>query len=95
MNHRFLASSRALAILSVVVWLAPVRVAAQAMTAAADESTPPHTWWGDPDLQGVWSHGTATPLQRSKEHAGREFLTDKEVAAVNESAKTFASAEPI
>ena len=95
MSHRFLASSRALVILSVVVWLAPVPVAAQAVTAAVDEATPHRTSWGDQDLQGVWSHGTATPLQRSEEHAGREFLTDEEMAAVNESAKTFASAEPI
>ena len=41
----------------------------------------------------MWSHGTATPLQRSEEHAGREFLTDEEVAAVNENARTFAGSE--
>ena len=81
MSYRFLASSHALAILSVVVWLAPVPVAAQAVTAAADDSMAPRTSWGDPDLQGVWSHGTVTPLERPEEHAGREFLTDEEVAA--------------
>ena len=93
MSYRFLAASHALAILSVVVWLAPVPVAAQAVTAAADDSTAPRTSWGDPDLQGVWNHGTVTPLERPKEYAGREFLTDEEVAAANESAKTFASSE--
>ena len=93
MSYRFLASSHALAILSVVVWLAPVPVAAQAVTAAAEDSTAPRTSWGDPDLQGVWSHGTVTPLERPEEHAWREFLTDAEVAAANESAKTFASSE--
>ena len=41
----------------------------------------------------MWSHGTATPLQRSEEHTGREFLTDEEVAAVNENARTFAGSE--
>ena len=43
MSHRFLTSLGAMAISSVVVWLAPVPVAVQAVTAAADESTPPRT----------------------------------------------------
>ena len=47
MSYRFLASSHALAILSIVVWLAPVPVAAQTVTAAADDSTALRTSWGD------------------------------------------------
>ena len=45
--------------------------------------TQPKTPWGEPDLQGVWGgrHLTVTPLERPKEYAGREFLTDEEVAA--------------
>ena len=39
------------------------------------------TGWGDPDLQGKWSVAeTGTPMERPKEFANREFLTDKEVA---------------
>src|SRR5262245_33766122 len=39
----------------------------------------PRMPWGDPDLQGVWSSRTLTPLQRPDKYAGREFLTDQEV----------------
>ena len=33
---------------------------------------------GQPDLQGIWNFSTLTPLERSAEFAGREFLTDAE-----------------
>ena len=35
---------------------------------------------GRPDLGGVWNFGTTTPLERPDELAGKEFLTDEEVA---------------
>ena len=35
---------------------------------------------GQPDLQGVWNFSTITPLERSAEFAGREFMTDAEAA---------------
>ena len=35
---------------------------------------------GRPDLQGIWNFSTITPLERSAEFAGREFLTDAEAA---------------
>ena len=41
----------------------------------------PRTPWGHPDLQGIWDNGTTTPLERPAEFAGREFLTDEELAA--------------
>jgi len=52
----------------------------QTPSSAADSSTPPRTPWGDPDLQGIWDFRTLTPLERPKELAGKEFLTDVEVA---------------
>jgi hypothetical protein len=36
---------------------------------------------GQPDLQGVWNFSTITPLERTAEFAGREFLTDAEAKA--------------
>ncbi len=39
------------------------------------------TPWGDPDLQGVWRYEAAIPLERPARFAGRESLTDEEVAA--------------
>src|SRR5215213_3714324 len=35
---------------------------------------------GHPDLQGVWSYATATPLQRFEEFANRSFISDAEAA---------------
>ena len=42
--------------------------------------TPPRTAWGDPDLQGIWRALTPVPLERPQAFAGREFLTDAEMA---------------
>ncbi len=39
------------------------------------------TPWGDPDLQGIWTTQTLTPLERPAEFAGKEFLTPEEAAA--------------
>ena len=36
---------------------------------------------GKPDLQGVWNFANITPLERPARFAGKEFLTDAEVAA--------------
>lgn len=45
--------------------------------------TPAKTAWGEPDIQGIWAVGYVfTPLERPKELAAKEFLTDEEVAAL-------------
>jgi hypothetical protein len=36
---------------------------------------------GHPDLQGIWTNGTVTPLERPAELAGKEFFTEQEAAA--------------
>ena len=36
------------------------------------------TPWGDPDLQGIWTDETATPLQRSPKYANQEFFTGEQ-----------------
>lgn len=43
----------------------------------------PKTPWGDPDLQGIWSNATTTPLERPKQFAGKETLTDAERAEID------------
>mgnify|MGYP001424004147 FL=1 len=48
---------------------------------------------GRPDLQGAWSFATITPLERPPQYSGREFLTDEEVAGLNEDAATRASSD--
>lgn len=44
-------------------------------------ATTPRTAWGDPNLQGTWFVTEEVPLERSTANAGKEFLTEQEVAA--------------
>src|SRR5579872_479872 len=54
--------------------------------------TAPKNADGHPDLQGVWANNDATPLERPKELAGRDLLTDQEVSALKKKeAELFAS----
>ena len=69
--------------------LLPVHVNGQPATANTVSES--RTLWGDPDLQGIWNHGTATPLERPDAQSGREFLTEEEIAEVNLNATTFSS----
>ena len=48
---------------------------------AAGAQSPARTPWGDPDLQGLWSNATLTPLQRPPELAAKPFFTPEEAAA--------------
>ena len=57
--------------------------AAATLSASASKWSPSRTPWGEPDLEGIWGVGYVfTPLERPKELAGIEFLTDAEVAAL-------------
>jgi hypothetical protein len=42
--------------------------------------TPPRTPDGQPDLQGIWTNVTITPLERPAEFAGKAFMTKAEAA---------------
>ena len=76
MNVRIVA---AMLIASGSVLLVPAPAAAQ----AGGAWTAPRTAWGHPDLQGIWSNTTTTPMQRPEELADREFLTEEERAQRN------------
>jgi hypothetical protein len=43
---------------------------------------PPRTPDGQPDIQGVWTNNTVTPLQRPKELGAKEFYTEGELADI-------------
>lgn len=69
------------------IFLGPSHVLAQGLPVAAKPAktaskawTPPRTPDGQPDLQGVWTNATLTPLERPAEFAGKEFLTEQEAA---------------
>ena len=85
MSRRCQVFSTAAIALSVALLLQLVPVSAQAPAAAADatKASGPalKTVWGDPDLQGLWTHGVSTPLQRDLKLGNREFYTDEETAA--------------
>jgi hypothetical protein len=51
-----------------------------AAPSAIAQDTVRRTSWGDPDLEGIWTNATLTPLQRPPELAGKEFFTAEEAA---------------
>jgi hypothetical protein len=85
MRKRFSGSMIMVAIAAVagsVVISAPTTTAsAQAPTASGAMPAPApslKTAWGEPDLQGIWTDETATPLQRPARYANQEFFTEAE-----------------
>jgi hypothetical protein len=64
------------AAVSVVISVSITRgTSAQAPAASGTALTTP---WGEPDLQGIWTDETDTPLQRSPKYASQEFFTEAE-----------------
>jgi hypothetical protein len=58
---------------------APKAAAPAPTTAAARKPVKPfRTSWGDPDLQGIWSNATTTPLERPNDLEGKTELSDAE-----------------
>jgi hypothetical protein len=47
---------------------------------AAKPWTTPRLANGDPDLEGVWNYGTATPLERPAQWAGKTVISEEEAA---------------
>ena len=77
-------------VVAAVLLLSPVTAVGQARASVPDASIQRATPWGDPDLQGIWNHGTITPLQRPADQADRVYLTEEEVATLNEASDTRA-----
>jgi hypothetical protein len=72
----------AVAMLSSASLPGQVATAAGAAKAAVKPWTLPRTPDGHPDLQGIWSIATLTPLERPKEFADKPVLTEEEAAEV-------------
>ena len=85
MSHRSLA-----AVLTVIAigWLAPVAASGQSQARSATDTsptwTPPRTPDGRPDLQGLYTTQTFTPLERPEHLAGKAFFTEEEAAALHQ-----------
>src|SRR5712691_4157837 len=89
MRERFSGSMITIAIVgaavSVVVSVSITPAPAQVpVTSAAAPAPAPTTPWGEPDLQGIWTDETDTPLQRSPKYASQEFFTEAQRAELDQ-----------
>jgi hypothetical protein len=76
-HHRFFAGAAAF-----------VSIAAAALVHVHGRGAPPRTRDGRPDLQGIWSYATLTPLERPAEFANKPFLTDAEARTLEQQTLT-------
>ena len=92
MKDRRYASTAALAAMVIGGWMSQTPVAGQAGPTAAKTKAgtavwrPPRTPDGQPDLQGYWTNATTTPLERPREFAGKQVLTEQEASEFQERA---------
>src|SRR5882672_208347 len=75
-----IATAAAGALVSVPMTRASAQAPAASVTPPAPALTTP---WGEPDLQGIWTDETDTPLQRSPKYANQEFFTDAQRAELD------------
>ena len=66
----------------VLALLWPATSALAQTSSARPAWTAPRTPDGQPDLQGIWTNATITPLERPASMAGKAFLTEAEAAAI-------------
>lgn len=86
MRNQSLGPLGMIAAVMVMAVLVPAPAAGQGAGKPALAVTPNADWtaprmpWGAPDLQGVWDYRTMTPLERPRELAAKEVLTEEEAA---------------
>ena len=83
MKSMSIASSGVFAACVAVLWALPADVSAQdrarSNTPAANKAPAPQRMpWGDPDLQGLWTNTTTTPLERLQEASDKTVLSEEE-----------------
>ena len=81
MNARTITPTLAIASTLLLGMLAQIPAAAQ-----TSDWTPPRTAWGDPDLQGVYTFSTQTPLERPEALGDKATYTAEELAQLEREA---------
>jgi hypothetical protein len=80
MRNRPLTSIGVAAVIaSALILFRPAQVTVAQQTSDAALKTP----WGEPDLQGIWTDESDTPLQRSPKYANQEFFTEAQRAELD------------
>ncbi len=87
MSYRSVAIWSAVAGVIAAASAAPRSMAAQAPSVAAKKWNLPRTTDNPPDLQGIWTNSTVTPLERPRDLGAKEFLTREEAAAFERQAR--------
>src|SRR6202790_5261555 len=91
-SHSMITFAIAAAAAGAIISVSITRTSAQAQKASATvpaastkSATAPAltTPWGEPDLQGIWTDETDTPLQRSPKYANQEFFTQAQRAELD------------
>ena len=81
MRNRFPGSMIGVAIAAVAIGVVvSVSVTGTSAQAPAQALKTP---WGEPDLQGIWTDETTTPLQRAPRYASQEFFTEEQRAELD------------
>ena len=81
MSYRFLACLGALA----AMLAAPLPAQAPKSAAKAKSTKIPRTSDGHPDLQGVWTNATITPMERPARFNGKATISDADATAYEKS----------
>src|ERR1700716_3927515 len=85
MRERFSGSM----IMAAIAAAAISTVIAVSITRTSAQSPALKTPWGEPDLQGIWTDETDTPLQRSPKYASQEFFTEAQRAELDRQRSAF------
>jgi hypothetical protein len=85
MRARFSGSMIMVAVAMAVISASVDRTWAQApAVSVSSPASALKTPWGEPDLQGIWTDETDTPLQRPAKYAAQEFFTAAQRAELDE-----------